>query len=75
MSKEYGGRERVEEYFRNPEGKIAFVLAGIDPDGPAEFILIVAGEEVVGRLQFDEAREVADFIYSNIPPRPASSLS
>ena len=62
---------RIDAYLANPEGKMAFVLAAENPEAEKpEFILVVYGAEVIAKMSFDEARSVADFFYTNLPPRP-----
>lgn len=63
------GEDRVREYLKNPEGKLAFVLAGRPDAETFEFILVVAGDVVIGKIEFPEAWELADFLYQNLPPR------
>jgi hypothetical protein len=70
MSNVNTGASAIREYLENPEGKLAFVAAAEDPESPnPEFFLIVSGRDVIGKLTFDEARSVADFFYTVLPPR------
>ena len=70
MSEDQAARSRIHEYLENPEGKLAFVAAAEDPKSEKpEFFLIVSGRDIIGKLTLDEARSVADFFYSTVPPR------
>jgi hypothetical protein len=70
MAEDLDGAARLKEYFDNPGNGIAFVMASADPAATkAEFILIVSGEHIIGKIDFDEAWNLADFLYTRLPPR------
>ena len=70
-----GGIDRVRQYLADPGEGIAFVLAGEQGETAPSCVLILAGGELLGKMTFDEAWTLADFLYEMLPPRDKSGMS